>query len=434
MNSVDIGRCSKRIVQYLWDPEPRNDEEPHESIWCLGVEYPTNQRSTAALETTNSKSNPSMPLLLIHKLLHEGFVNSQSEVDEVTADEPSAESRSRAPQQETLHGWPDDFLLDFESRIWMTYRSNFPPIPKLGDRDANNMTLSVRLRSQLMDPEGFTSDTGWGCMIRSGQCLLANAMSSLLLGRDWRRGKDTTEETRLLSLFADHKDAPLSIHRFVKHGAECCGKHPGEWFGPSATARCIEALSSQYGNPTLRVYVSNDSSDVYQDKFMNVARDESGSIQPTLILLGTRLGIDHITPVYWDSLKATLRFPQSVGIAGGRPSASHYFVGVQGSFFFYLDPHNTRSALPPRPTGDPYSKDDVDSYHTRRLRRIHIKDMDPSMLIGILIKDEADWWDWKKRVGTTDGKPIIHVLNEMQRSPQGREEALDEVEALDDAE
>jgi hypothetical protein len=44
----------------------------------------------------------------------------------------------------------------------------------------------------------------------------------------------------MLSLFADHPDAPLSIHRFVKHGAESCGKYPGEWFGPSATARCIE--------------------------------------------------------------------------------------------------------------------------------------------------------------------------------------------------
>ena len=49
---------------------------------------------------------------------------------------------------------------------------------------------------------------------------------------------------------------------------------------------------------------------------MSLARDDSGRIRPTLILLGTRLGIDHVTPVYWDALKATLQYPQSVGIAG----------------------------------------------------------------------------------------------------------------------
>lgn len=66
----------------------------------------------------------------------------------------------------------------------MTYRSNFDPIPRHQNHDAgSNMTLGVRLRSQLMDSQGFTSDTGWGCMIRSGQSLLANGLSILLLGR-----------------------------------------------------------------------------------------------------------------------------------------------------------------------------------------------------------------------------------------------------------
>ncbi|KAL5361888.1 hypothetical protein BJX96DRAFT_153010 [Aspergillus floccosus] len=393
MNSVDLGRC-KRIVQYLWDPEPRNDEEPDAPIWCLGVEYPPTG-------------------------------------DGVTDNSAEPEPATSAP---TTNGWPEEFLSDFESKIWMTYRSNFPPIPKLDSPDsAQHMTLSVRLRSQLIDSQGFTSDTGWGCMIRSGQCLLANAMSNLLLGRDWRRGQKPEEEARLLSLFADHPEAPLSIHRFVDHGAESCGKHPGEWFGPSATARCIEALSAQYGNPTLRVYVTNDSSDVYQDQFKKVACDETGTIQPTLILIGTRLGIDRVTPVYWDSLREMLRFPQSVGIAGGRPSASHYFVGVQGSHFFYLDPHTTRPALPHRPSGKSYTGEEIDTCHTRRLRRIHVKDMDPSMLIGFLIKDESDWHDWQARATSTQGKPIIHIASsEMQLYPQGREEALDEVEALDE--
>lgn len=42
-------------------------------------------------------------------------------------------------------------------------------------------------------------------------------------------------------------------------------------------------------------------------------------------------------------------FPQSVGIAGGRPSSSYYFVGSQADNLFYLDPHHARPAVPLRP-------------------------------------------------------------------------------------
>lgn len=38
MAGVDIEKY-KRIVQYFWDPEPKNDTAPEASIWCLGQEY-----------------------------------------------------------------------------------------------------------------------------------------------------------------------------------------------------------------------------------------------------------------------------------------------------------------------------------------------------------------------------------------------------------
>lgn len=415
MNNINIQKY-KHIVQYFWDPEPRNDQEPDAPIWCLGREY---SRNFPLYTTKKGLAGPQQSMRCADNELRETDTSTAPPVHGLSA-----------------HGWPEAFLDDFESKIWVTYRSNFVTILKSEEPDATStMTLGVRLRNQFMDSQGFTSDTGWGCMIRSGQSLLANTLSILLLGRDWRRGSEFEEEAKLLSLFADYPDAPFSIHRFVKHGYESCGKYPGEWFGPSATARCIEALSIECENPMLRVYVTNDNSDVYEDRFLQIARSDSGRVNPTLILIGTRLGIDHITPLYWEALKATLQYPQSVGIAGGRPSASHYFVGVQGSFLFYLDPHHTRPALCYTPD-EPYSKEQVDSYHTRRVRRIHIKDMDPSMLIGFLIKDEDDWTDWKRRVMSTEGKPIVHVLgSEMQPDfGQGRKEALDEVEALDDFE
>ncbi|KAB2576281.1 Peptidase C54 [Lasiodiplodia theobromae] len=431
MANVDIGRYSKRLVQYFWDPLPRNEEAS--PIWCLGRPYDSKSRPSSPSEDATDR--PAPPL----SVSHGSTTSSRSATGDGTSQNSSEDESARAADAsldaDNDGGWPAPFLDDFEARFWLTYRSNFAAIPRSQDPNAANaMSFGVRLRSQLSNQTGFSSDTGWGCMIRSGQSLLANALQVLRLGRDWRRGLNPQEERQILSLFADDPKAPFSIHRFVEHGAAACGKHPGEWFGPSATARCIQALTNGHEEAGLRIYITGDGSDVYEDSFMKTAKDQKGFFRPTMVLVGIRLGIDRVTPVYWEALKASLQLPQSIGIAGGRPSASHYFVGVQGSNFFYLDPHNTRPFLPLHSDLADYTQEDVDSCHTRRLRRLHIKEMDPSMLIAFLIRDEADWRSWRKAVTDVHGKPVIHVADSepIIHGGQEREGAIDEVEAFDD--
>lgn len=119
----------------------------------------------------------------------------------------------------------------------------------------------------------------------------------------------------------------------------------------------------------------------------------------------------------------------------GRPSSSHYFVGTQGSYLFYLDPHQTRPALPFHENPSDYTEDDVNSCHTRRLRRLNIDDVDPSMLIAFLFRDEGEWHSWRRSVGEAPGKAIFHIASSAPVNPgQGleRESALDEVETFDD--
>ena len=108
---------------------------------------------------------------------------------------------------------------------------------------------------------------------------------------------------------------------------------------------------------------------------------------------------------------------------------------MQGDNFFYLDPHHTRPAVPYHEDNNDYTIDDIESYHTKRLRRLHISDMDPSMLIAFLIRDEGDWRNWRLAMNGSQGKAVVHVADtEPKLCGEGAERpgAVDEVETFDD--
>ncbi|KAK4140081.1 putative cysteine protease [Dichotomopilus funicola] len=438
---AEVGRVSRRIFQRIWDPEPVNDRGSNEPAWCLGCSY-----------TLGTKAEPSG--LTASTPPGDGTIKIANAANDATTPTPTSGASSSRPHtppdslsssfdsslayEDPGHdsGWPPSFLDDFESRIWMTYRTGFEEIPRSTDPKANAaLSFTMRLKTSLGEHTGFSSDTGWGCMIRSGQSLLANALLISRLGRSWRRAIDPEAEREILALFSDDIRAPYSLQNFVKHGAVACGKYPGEWFGPSATARCIQALVNQH-ETSLRIYSTGDLPDVYEDSFMATAKPNGEQFHPTLILVCTRLGIDKINQVYEEALISTLQMEQSIGIAGGRPSSSHYFVGVQGQWLFYLDPHHPRPALPYRDNPKDFTSEELDSCHTRRLRHLHVEDMDPSMLIGFLIKDEDDWDTWKSGVKHVQGKSIITVSphDPSRGMGSGRAEAIDEVQTLSDEE
>lgn len=241
MANNDFSRFSKKVVQYFWDPLPRNEDQSQ--IWCLGRSYDSRYQHTRTSKPSNASSPTASESNVSHPDSAVATTPEGKAEDATTQTKDDLTTKSQADlsrAEEEALGWPAEFLDDLESRVWLTYRSNFPPIPKSSDPAATSaMSFSTKLRS-LANQGAFTSDTGWGCMIRSGQSMLANTLATLRLGRDWHVGGKEQDHKALLALFADDPEAPFSIHKFVEHGAEACGKHPGEWFGPSATARCIQ--------------------------------------------------------------------------------------------------------------------------------------------------------------------------------------------------
>ena len=63
-----------------------------------------------------------------------------------------------------------------------------------------------------------------------------------------------------------------------------------------------------------------------------------------------------LNPRYCEQLRELLRWPQSCGVLGGRPSSSLLFVGAQAGHVLFLDPHEVqevRARRHPKPYPNP---------------------------------------------------------------------------------
>ncbi|CAJ0913613.1 19016_t:CDS:2 [Entrophospora sp. SA101] len=192
-------------------------------------------------------------------------------------------------QQQTIlpSSYPAAFYEDFTSRVWCTYRHNFPQIK----------------------PTTYTNDGGWGCMLRSSQSLLANALFIQFLGRDWRRvhkGEKTWDKyVEIIRWFVDDmsSNCPFSVHRIALLGKQL-GKNIGEWFGPYIASQVVKALVENFSDAQLNVYIATDGvvykNDVYKTAQNNLLNKDFQSI---LILISIRLGINNLNPIYNEALK-----------------------------------------------------------------------------------------------------------------------------------
>ncbi|KAH6571056.1 hypothetical protein BASA50_004397 [Batrachochytrium salamandrivorans] len=265
------------------------------------------------------------------------------------------------------------FLDDFHSRLWITYRKGFAAIK----------------------PSSYTSDSGWGCMLRSGQMLIANAFVFHELGRDWRLGDTSDKEAwlsycNIISKFMDVNTSPFSIQRISTLGVQF-DKQVGEWFGPSTISQVLRVLVNNEHRTSMRVHVANDGV-LYKSEVISLLSNtrEDGKTMAVLVLIPLRLGVENMNPVYYPAVKHCFNMTRCVGIAGGRPNSSLFFLGVDGDHLIYLDPHYMRPCVEPRDISS-YKMEDLLSYHCETVRLLPIASMDPSLVVGFYCSHLADF-------------------------------------------
>ena len=296
------------------------------------------------------------------------------------------------------------FRADFHSRVWCTYREGFKWLPRPGRGKPPRAAV------------GDTGDTdvGWGCTLRSGQMLLANALQLTLLGRSWRwsgaRGDGSAEvraDLSHLSLLRWFGDAPVAACPFSLHAMLSAGRPYGvradEWLGPTVVSRALERLVNEErpggmichlagaDHPPDTVGAAGGSPELYVDEVVELCTGSAGGAafglqlpclersrvgggdgdgareawSPLLLLVPLKLGAGRtINPVYVPLLREALSLPQSVGMVGGKHNASLYFVGVQGEAGstdvegYYLDPHTVQPAAESGPYSCYYATGD----------------------------------------------------------------------------
>lgn len=114
----------------------------------------------------------------------------------------------------------------------------------------------------------------------------------------------------------------------------------------------------------------------------NIKLEES-TWKPLLLIVPLRLGLHEINPIYIRGLQKCFKFPQSLGVIGGKPNLALYFIGCVDDEVIYLDPHTTQKAgfVENKETEEEIELDWT--YHCKYASRINILSMDPSVALVI---------------------------------------------------
>ncbi|XP_074551856.1 cysteine protease atg4da-like [Halichoeres trimaculatus] len=288
----------------------------------------------------------------------------------------------------------------FTSLLWLTYRRGFPPLPGIS----------------------LTTDSGWGCVLRTGQMLLARGLVLHQMPPGWTwstsqhavrddmdllvgSSKDETDKTtrrlsldshldrpmeashrRVVKWFSDDPSAPFGIHKLVELG-KSSGKKAGDWYGPSIVAHILrKAVAASADVPNLVVYVAQDCTIYLEDVKRLCERPPPQSWKSVIILVPVRLGGQDLNPSYITCVKKLLALESCIGIIGGKPKHSLFFVGFQDDHLLYLDPHYCRPAVDTKKQNFP-----LESFHCKYPRTMSFSRMDPSCTFGFYAKGQKDF-------------------------------------------
>lgn len=165
----------------------------------------------------------------------------------------------------------------------------------------------------------------------------------------------------------------------------------------NTTTSRTKSLLSNKAISTINLYDGTRTDSVTTSGYASVASNHDSFI-PTnskdtnekwrgiVIFIPVRLGGEKFNPVYTSCVKAIFAHPSTLGIIGGRPRHSLFFVGCQEDKLIYLDPHLCQEAVGIDQVNFP-----LQSFHCSDPRKLSISKMDPSCTIAFYCRTRQEF-------------------------------------------
>ena len=324
--------------------------------------------------------------------------------------------------------------------LYISYRNNYKPQKNI----KNNNT--------------YTSDCGWGCMIRSSQMLFAKILFEIFKQKSDIKNDDDQELLikQIIPFFMDNNlilngiyyhemdnyinklkyflhlnnknnqiisvDPPFSIHKICIIG-EIYGRTCGEWFSDFELPKIYNIINNVFDIiPDLNIYHFNSDIELFEiinNCFTPIQENNGEEIETLLyedgkkylfkkmgaIFVSVRLGINNISSEYFHSIKQLFDCKQFVGFIGGKKYAASYFIGYMEDDLLFLNPHYNQASI------NNLSNDGLNTYLNGEVYKLPFSSLQTAFTIGFLFRSNKEFEDLKKYFKKVNEQmyPCFHV-------------------------
>lgn len=316
------------------------------------------------------------------------------------------------------------FKKKFDKIITVSYRSNYKP--------------QINIKNQ----KTYTSDCGWGCMLRSSQMILCRALykifkynlkindnlTKIVVPFIMENNLNITEKEYIGMEYYINKlksyckndieeiDPPFSIHKICILG-EKFGRTCGEWFSDFELPKIYDIINNAFNIiPNLSIIHFNSlvelttilercfkesNSNLFMKNInnMNLINENENEVEIEgkkyimekmgLIFVSVRLGIYDLSSDYYPSLKNIFECKECIGFIGGKKNthSASYFFGYYDNYFLYLDPHHNNASL------HYLDNNNINTYTNKTLYKLKFTSLNPTLTIGFLFRNIKEFND-----------------------------------------